>query len=1016
MKDKRTTNYRGNGDKTDVFRSLREYTFSSIYPEKVYGTVMNRIREKNTDTIEFLKVAKKNYRKRSQHFAPYKIIDNNSSYTINDNWYVFEYICDSKIQIDNGKLVDSQSIKVLKEHGFFDENKFIDLEIKSVIADNKVLETISIEDKFYFKSDRNINTVLIKLNSEDLQDSVQCNKYSPSKVYINSSKVEEINSNRIISEIPITSLTDFYVDGIEYEVKKSGSKDITIELFESESNSDASVFDVFFKEQLKYKFGSGRNSKSYTCRNMNKEKGYLVFKVDKNPELNTEISNNTFISIESNDYQIRMAHEAIQLLTNRPSKHMGPLLTLTEDKDRTRGLKKMSKLSSEIEWKILTSESRKGTARQRKFVETALATPDIAILEGPPGSGKTTAILEVIHQAVEQNKKVMLVASTHVAVDNVLERLLSDKDFKKKFNPVRIGDEQNVYVEDVKQFCQNNIRAKIKNNGYWEIVSDSFNIVCGTTLGILQYDKIKKMFNQGNTTTLIEPLFDYMILDEASKTTYFEFIIPALFAKKWLIIGDTMQLSPFIEEDNITPNLISCRALKSKENRVAINFLVNKRYKFRNNISNCAFFMPENAIRYILDSQKSSSNREDYIVLSDSVYEGYTCISGNDLDSANYKCAALYNSTYPILISDKKSIVNFAYNYFGNNYTFYHLGNKYIYDKDYKWINDNVLKNYQYKKLTLTPENMKKISNNAEILNKNIEDEIVWRLCRIYELANNNDKSKIETYEKYIDLVRESILDNDLDDFNITLSTIEHIAIPSVITLLQKGLPNINKAKIKNESILSTGFESMPEYKNRIVTLDYQYRMHPDISKFPRSFVYDDKALKDDPKDNSYFTYGPKPNNRALFVNVKNGKAIRNENKEEIKKIIEEIQIIENFAKKYDKKITVAILSFYKKQVDSVRNVLQKRYKTSNKFNFKKENLHITINNVDKFQGQEADIVLLTLTQTERAGFMDSICRVNVAVTRAREKLIVFGNKSFYLGSKNTSDILKKLVTEMEEM
>ena len=44
------------------------------------------------------------------------------------------------------------------------------------------------------------------------------------------------------------------------------------------------------------------------------------------------------------------------------------------------------------------------------------------ILEGPPGSGKTTAILEFIYQATSIGKKVLLVASTHVAVDNVLEK------------------------------------------------------------------------------------------------------------------------------------------------------------------------------------------------------------------------------------------------------------------------------------------------------------------------------------------------------------------------------------------------------------------------------------------------------------------------------------------------------------------------------------------------------------------------------------------------------------------
>ena len=44
---------------------------------------------------------------------------------------------------------------------------------------------------------------------------------------------------------------------------------------------------------------------------------------------------------------------------------------------------------------------------------------------GPPGSGKTTAICELVLQLAKQGKRALLCASTHVAVDNVLERILN---------------------------------------------------------------------------------------------------------------------------------------------------------------------------------------------------------------------------------------------------------------------------------------------------------------------------------------------------------------------------------------------------------------------------------------------------------------------------------------------------------------------------------------------------------------------------------------------------------------
>ena len=50
-------------------------------------------------------------------------------------------------------------------------------------------------------------------------------------------------------------------------------------------------------------------------------------------------------------------------------------------------------------------------------------TSDVALIQGPPGTGKTRVICEIVRQAVQQGQRVLLAAPTHVAVDNVLERI-----------------------------------------------------------------------------------------------------------------------------------------------------------------------------------------------------------------------------------------------------------------------------------------------------------------------------------------------------------------------------------------------------------------------------------------------------------------------------------------------------------------------------------------------------------------------------------------------------------------
>lgn len=61
---------------------------------------------------------------------------------------------------------------------------------------------------------------------------------------------------------------------------------------------------------------------------------------------------------------------------------------------------------------------------QQDAVAFALSQPDLAILHGPPGTGKTTTLAEVIHQAVQQGQRVLACAPSNTAVDNLLERLV----------------------------------------------------------------------------------------------------------------------------------------------------------------------------------------------------------------------------------------------------------------------------------------------------------------------------------------------------------------------------------------------------------------------------------------------------------------------------------------------------------------------------------------------------------------------------------------------------------------
>ena len=92
-----------------------------------------------------------------------------------------------------------------------------------------------------------------------------------------------------------------------------------------------------------------------------------------------------------------------------------------------------------------------------------------------------------------------------------------------------------------------------------------------------------------------------------------------------------------------------------------------------------------------------------------------------------------------------------------------------------------------------------------------------------------------------------------------------------------------------------------------------------------------------------------------------------------------------------DESIDVGVISPYRAQVQYLRRLIRKR-----EF-FKPFRNLISVNTVDGFQGQERDVILISLVRSNdegQIGFLRDLRRMNVAITRARMKLIILGDKA----------------------
>lgn len=707
--------------------------------------------------------------------------------------------------------------------------------------------------------------------------------------------------------------------------------------------------------------------------------------------------------LRPNTHQIMCQIRAIKALQNTPTKIHRPLLRLFEASDHIGwpSVRKHKPLGSNAfvdEWFVLKNDQRDGTNEQREFVEIALNTPDFAFLEGPPGSGKTTAICELIIQLALKGKRILLCASTHVAVDNVLERLMGESNRHRDcILPIRIGDarvSQKAEPWQLKNFIStecDRLRNCLDNAGelsdaqkelqeqlssgsetIQRMVLESANLVCGTTIGILQHPDIKERAQS--------PQFDLMIIDEASKTTFQEFLVPALLAKRWVLVGDAKQLSPYVDDESTAVNIEPC--LPDKYKREACVDV------FRASIPS-----PEKRIVSLICSDDQRT--VDY-------YE---------------KQASCKKILFETQKTNQEFLLVASLVVGGKNYLQKNEGNLPL---DIEHVRNP-------EAVPLSVEMQIKaylrLKNKGKKLDLGTwESEIAWRLARLYEqrLDENVEESKKRSVSEKLEEQVEHLLPHDDRDNKFSvweqIERVRRVALPSVLESLQEGFEK--NSRQQKGTALSDG---LPEHalKQRCVVLTWQHRMHPDIAEFSHQHIYHKEALRTPEfmKKERDWSYRP-DSKRCVWRDVRGEKNRSNANKEEVYQVISELKKFDEWAQKNPnidsvtkrkKAWEVALLTFYRGQERELINALGKcfGFRCFSRGDKKSPYLDIQVCTVDRFQGHEADFVLLSFSNSYATSFLKSPNRLNVAITRARYQLVVFGNRK---RMKKASGILGQFV------
>ena len=748
------------------------------------------------------------------------------------------------------------------------------------------------------------------------------------------------------------------------------------EIYEAESSAEREVPDARRGDQLYF----------------GKERKIAV--IDRDPEtyqLQLErVPKLTELLIRPNTWQIDCQIRSLRALQTSPSSAHLPLLRLFEGLDHASWPPVELESIGASDWMVLTEtdQDRPGTNEQRQFVKKALGTPDFAFLEGPPGSGKTTAICELVLQLAERGKRVLLCASTHVAVDNVLERLMEESNpHRDLVIPVRIGDRRNVSEKvrpwQLERFVRTERERLLKELGRHgsctpsqeallealrpdssaieRLVLDAANLVCGTTIGILQHPDIK-------SGSHASPTFDVLIVDEASKTTFQEFLVPALLAKRWVIVGDPKQLSPYVDEDAMAVNVKTCLPDDPIRDACIDAFMAGQHNPRKR----------RTAVVVAEDESTRQAYREQCdardVTLADADQDDNE-LSTADLVIGTATALERRADELPLDLATVRSPENAL-----------HV----VHRRADAW-------------LRLAEQDRKELPEWAS--------EVGWRLARLYEQrfaeeednsSGNRQTTAERLREDVRDLLPDAETDADPEQVQQEIDRVRRVALPSVLESLRHGFERTPGQRTR--SALSDG---LPRHvlDARHVLLSTQHRMHPKIADFSHVHIYDEDALytpeyMEAKRKWSYTRYA----HRTVWRDVC-GRFDRrfNCNKDEAKSVLEELRHFDEWARVNPspdgRSWAAAVLTFYRGQEREVRIHLRKWTKQNHAMRHFARGpknlpyLRIELCTVDRFQGHEADIVLISFAQRHSTNHLESPNRLNVALTRARYQRVIIGDR-----------------------
>ena len=644
---------------------------------------------------------------------------------------------------------------------------------------------------------------------------------------------------------------------------------------------------------------------------------------------------------------------------------------------------------------------------QKNAVLRALYANDLCLLQGPPGTGKTTVIAELIWQHIlkDPTKRLLLTSETNLAVDNALEKLMGSRNVNEALSPylsiikpLRFG-KSSKFEEDGKKYSVERIEKWLDDEYEEELV----------------YENEVASLDSATEEDLGDPE-DGDVNNNA--------------VQQWMSMI-AQRARAYAEQNPRYAELVETyRASLCSPDGITKRFFKEKYFKHANVIgSTCS-------------STGSPAFAADYArVYSSAIYDKFVEKEGYKQTISDIKgLIAAANNTDSSFQDTALSIIKKIMK--ENNVNT---------EDELRELLDNptdnvrhFLFNYDLRSL-LRPKRSKKFDTILERLGFDSENEFNQMKNIYFDTVIMDEASKATPPDLVLPLCfgRKSIVIGD------------HRQLPPMLNEqdFKEALLSLNDEKatalandIDRQFVDTSQFARLilnPNVSKSIKSVfTEQYRMHPQINDTIKQFYKNDEGglscgldlTKVDcpdlsePESRYHGFYHPgfiSPDVHVLWVKVdepeqrSDSKALYNEKEvEAVKRVLQYLKHSEGF-KEYmqywDDNIRseerrnlekeIGVISFYGQQVKYLNEV---------KSFARKNGMRVKLNTVDKFQGMERNIVIVSTVRSDKyktaqgivpndnPGFAKSPERLNVALSRARRLLIVVGNNEFFDHVKDT--------------